>query len=423
MASRPRELAAGLLVAAGSVITLLALVEATLRLSGFAPERFKSPGRVLSGDGHVALDGYPANPRGYFPIDLRDPATRTRYEAQGVTGLDDLARRAPHAVEYRYNSLGFRDAEIGPKPARVQRVLVLGDSFTEGQGVREEDTYPRVLENLLNAAGPVRWEVRNCGHRGWNFPKLYEVFETLLGLDPDVVVYGMVLNDPGQSPEFRERQRYLDDWILDRRRVAGSTGEPGMPLLRSRLAAFVGERLEAWRVGRETTRWYLDMYGEPNREGWDRTQRHLRIMNRTMDRRGGHFLVASWPLLVGMERRYPFEALHAIVGRACEEAGIPRVDLLGVLRGRPTHAICVGPVDRHPNEVAHRLAAEALAPVVRRLVAATRRPGSDGLPPRPRAGRDRTSRPRPGRGSRRWPLARSSQGPWRTTAGRVLPCP
>ena len=51
-----------------------------------------------------------------------------------------MARRAPYAVEFRYNSLRFRDAEFGPKRPGVRRVMVLGDSFTEGQGVKEPDT-------------------------------------------------------------------------------------------------------------------------------------------------------------------------------------------------------------------------------------------------------------------------------------------
>jgi hypothetical protein len=109
------------------------------------------------------------------------------------------------------------------------------------------------------------------------------------------------------------------------------------------------------------------MYGDPNREGWERTQRYLRIMNRTLQRRGGGFLVAQWPLLIGLQGNYPFEEPTAAVSRACDDARIPRVDLLRVLRGRPEASLWVSPTDRHPNEVAHRLVAEALAPVLRDL--------------------------------------------------------
>lgn len=367
MRARARELAFGLGLASASLVLGLLAAEVVVRTIGFTPERFKSPARVMNREGTLALDCHPTNPRSYFRIDLRDPSTRARYEAEGVEDLERALGRAPYAVEYRYNSLGFRDRELGPKPPGVLRVLVLGDSFTEGQGVREEDAYPRVLERLLNLAEPGSWEVRNCGDRGADFPKLYESFEKLLAHDPDLVLYGMVLNDADQSPEFRARQRYLDDWILDRRRTAGTVEPRSRGPFRSRLAAFVAERIEAWRVGRETTRWYLEMYGEANRQGWERTQRYLRTMNRRMSRRGGRFLVASWPLLVGTDGGYPFAEPTAAIARACAEAGLGRVDLLQAFEGRPTESLWVSAVDRHPNEIAHRLAAEALVPAVRAL--------------------------------------------------------
>jgi lysophospholipase L1-like esterase len=358
------ERAKGLLVSVLALVLTGLAAEAALRSIGYTPRRAQGARRLSDDERRVALDCYEDDRGGRLGIDLRDPATRARYEAQGVSGIEAAAASHPFAVEYRYNSLGFRDAEIGPKREGVRRVLVLGDSFTEGQGVAESDAYPRVLERLLDAQKAGGWEVRNCGRRGADFPKLYERFEALLSLSPDVVVYGMVLNDADQSPEFRARQRYLDDWILDRRHEA--EGAPPAPPL-FRLLAFVADRVERLRVGRETTRWYHEMYGEPNREGWDRTQRFLRIMNRTMQRRGGALLVAQWPLLVGLQGTYPFAEPTAAIARACDDAGIRRVDLLEVLRGRPESSLWVSPIDRHPNELAHKLAAEALARVVREL--------------------------------------------------------
>jgi hypothetical protein len=120
-------------------------------------------------------------------------------------------------------------------------------------------------------------------------------------------------------------------------------------------------------VGRETTRWYLDMYGPPNREGWEQTQRYLREMNRRIQEGGGRFLVAPWPLFVGLEGGYPFAPIHETIRRFCLQAGIAHHDLLPVFRGRRSETFWVHPVDRHPNEIAHRLAAEDLAPVVRAL--------------------------------------------------------
>jgi lysophospholipase L1-like esterase len=320
----------------------------------------------------LLLDCYPTNPRGYFDLDLRRPESRERYARLAPVRFESLVRRTPFAVESRYNSQRFRDVEIGPKPPGVRRVMVLGDSFTEGQGVKEPDTYPRVLEARLNAAGGARWEVRNCGRRGADFPLLFELFEQVLRYDPDVVVYGMVLNDADQSDAFHARQAYVNDLILDRGRGTEGQPPPEMALLDSRLLGFVRDRLETRRTTRETMRWYLDMYGAPNREGWERTQGYLREMNRLTRERGARLLVASWPLLVNTEGEDPFDAATKTISRFCVAAGIPWHDLRPALRGRPASSLWVHPVDMHPNDLAHGLAAESLAPVISDLDATSR---------------------------------------------------
>lgn len=359
-------------LAAASVVFVLVAVEATLRATGYTPRRFRATARIIDPRWRLLLDCYPSNPRGYFDIDLRGQRSRELYQHLAPLRYESLVRRTPFAVESRYNSLRFRDAEFGPKRPGMRRVIVLGDSFTEGQGVKEPDTYVRALERALKAGGQ-GWEVLNCGRRGADFPLLFETFEQVLAFDPDVVIYGMVLNDADQSAEFHARQTYVNDLILDRgRSTADGRPVPDMGPLDSRLAGFVRDRVETVRTARETTRWYLDMYGEPNREGWERTQGYVKEMNRRLRERGGRLLVASWPLIVNLEGEDPFEPATRAVSRFCVAAGIPWHDLRPALRGRATSSLWVHPVDMHPNEIAHGLAAESLAPVVADLGGAQR---------------------------------------------------
>ncbi len=353
------------LAAASAALTLL-VMEAALRVAGYAPASFAHTNRIANRGRTVLLDCYPSNPRGYFDVDLRDGATLARYRALGLARLDEAARHTPFAVERRINSRQFRSAEIGARRPGTLRVVVIGDSFTEGMGVKEEDAYPRVLHRLLNTGTEAgRWEVFNCGRRGYDFPALYDLFQTVLAFEPDVVIYGMVLNDAVKTDQFQARQAYLNDWILDRGRMFREDDEPRLSPGDSRLVALVRDRVSSVRIGRDTTRWYRDMYGEPNRAGWDRTQGYLREMNQTMQARGGTLLVVSWPLLVGLEGRYPFADVEETIGRFLIGAGIPHHRLLGALYGRPEATLWVHPVDHHPNEIAHRLAAEAIAPVLR----------------------------------------------------------
>ena len=365
-ARRAREMLGRLALVVASLVAVGLAGEAALRLAGYSPARSQAPGELYSPRERLFLDCYPTNPRGYFDIDLRRPEVRRAYDALGVVGVDEVAMRAPFAVEFRYNTFFFRERELTPKATGVIRVVLLGDSFTEGQGVKESDTTARRLEALLNASGDRRWEVLNCARRGADFPSLHKMFEKVLPFDPDVVVHAMVLNDPERSREFEAQRGPLDDWILDRRRLLAGQASGHPSPFRSRLAEFVGDRVQAWRVGRETTRWYLDLYAPANQEGWARTRDDMRDMDRRMRERGGRFLVASWPLLVDLDA-YPFVAADEAIARFCAGAGIPRVDLRRALQGHPAESLWVHPVDHHPNEIAHRLAAEALVDSVRTL--------------------------------------------------------
>lgn len=81
---------------------------------------------------------------------------RNRPQIQGY-----FARREfRHHV--RHNSYGMRGAEIGlaPEPGRI-RVLAVGDSFTWGYGVEEEETFCRLLSKALDV------EVLNLGVSGY----------------------------------------------------------------------------------------------------------------------------------------------------------------------------------------------------------------------------------------------------------------
>ena len=321
---------------------------------------------MVSPRGTPLVDCFPSNPRGYFDIDLREPASDALYRGLAPYRFDAIARDHRWAVEVRYNALRFRDVPPSPRPRGLRRIVVLGDSFAEGQGVKEGDTLARVLERLLEKRAPGRYEVRNCGRRGMDFPELFGSFEDALAYEPDLVIYTLTLNDAVQPREFRDRQRFVNDWILDRTQQPDAPEAPPS-LFRPRVFDFVNDRVSALLIGRETTRWYLDMWSDANRRGFERTQEYLREMKRRLDERGARLLVAPWPLFVGLEQGYPFAPVHDTIHRFCLVARIPHHDLLKTFEGRPSADLWVHPVDHHPNEIAHRIAAEALAPLVLKL--------------------------------------------------------
>src|SRR6266487_2726327 len=109
-----RTALANLLLTIGGLAAAIGVLELVLRLWGYAPPGFQHTNRIANRGRSVLLDCYPSNPRGYFDIDLRHPATVEKYRALGLARLDDAARQTPFAVERRYSSQQFRSPEIGP---------------------------------------------------------------------------------------------------------------------------------------------------------------------------------------------------------------------------------------------------------------------------------------------------------------------
>jgi hypothetical protein len=101
-------------------------------------------------------------------------------------------------VPFETNALGLRDREYGPeKPAGVMRILMLGDSFTEGGGLRLEQSVPKVVEARLAERGCARpVEVVNAGVASYS-PILEYVYlrEHGLALAPDLVVLNFDMTD------------------------------------------------------------------------------------------------------------------------------------------------------------------------------------------------------------------------------------
>ncbi len=221
-----RRLLPNLALALASLAFCFLVGEIALRAIGYAPLRQRPIYRVSDkGDLEIreratVLDCYSSNPRGYFQIDLRQPDTREAWARRGLRDLEKVAQTYPFCVEFSYNGLGFRERQVGPKPAGARRVAFVGDSFTEAMGIRESDGYVRVVERLLNRPGGSAWESRNFGHRGYDFPALLESFELALATEPDVVVYAMVLNDGDRSQALDRRWPRLDDWVMVRRPIA-----------------------------------------------------------------------------------------------------------------------------------------------------------------------------------------------------------
>lgn len=99
------------------------------------------------------------------------------------------------------NRYGFREREfLVPKPPNTFRVMVIGDSFTYGAGLPEEQRYTNRLETLLKekfAHRDIEIEVLNFGLEGAPTTQERDVLVKFKGIvSPDLIVIGFCINDP-----------------------------------------------------------------------------------------------------------------------------------------------------------------------------------------------------------------------------------
>jgi len=164
---RRATLGAKLLLSLGSVLLFLGGIEGALRLAGFArPPKFYF-------DDQIGLR--------FFPD--RQVTMLFGEQTSGTASLNEWGMRGPAFA-----------AEPSPGTCRI---VCLGDSFTMGWGVSDDETYPVALQRWLDQNVPdLPCEVLNVGTVDHNTVNELRVYRHLVrDWKPDVVILGYVPND------------------------------------------------------------------------------------------------------------------------------------------------------------------------------------------------------------------------------------
>lgn len=334
-----KETLKGLLLALATVSVLLGALEGAARVFlspvsrvnfTMVPNSIKAPSKIpgipyLLRPNGVGVQKFGTDPRGYF---------------------DSKA-----SLTYRINSLGFRGDEIAlKKDPGVFRVVGLGDSFTFGSGVRNQDTFFHTSQEILHEANPERQiEVLNLGAPGYNTVNEVNLLETIgVKYNPDLVVICFFLNDTcdkGTIPQLNTGRRPA--WVPFWRRHSRMLDQ---------IAALFERRSAATHLAKT--------YRESVREdaaGWvaarDALSRAVTISQRE------HFklMLMIFPVLWHLSNDYPFTEVHEIVASYSKQLSIPVLDLLPSFAGYDGPELWVHPNNQHPNEIAHAVAGKALA--------------------------------------------------------------
>lgn len=114
-----------------------------------------------------------------------------------IPGFHGTHVQEEYTIVERFNSRGLRGPEIAyDKPPGVFRILLLGDSFTEGYTVEYEDLFSEHLRRLLSKASKTRIEVINAGTGGYSTDQELLFYRTEGRLyHPDLVVVMYCAND------------------------------------------------------------------------------------------------------------------------------------------------------------------------------------------------------------------------------------
>ena len=281
----------------------------------------------------------------------------------GADFVDRILPELPYRV--RINPLGFRGADFPeePRPGSI-RVLCLGDSYTFGPYVEDEETFPAELDGLLESRLGREADVINGGANGFTIAdEILFLASKASALRPRIVILAFTQNDVTDLARPRTQYELMREHAeLKSAMVLG----PIIEVLQH-TAIFNGMQRLAARIRGGGPSAQPDE-GELERL-WRRYASLLEEAASLARSEGFDLVVMAWPsapqILEG-------EAIvfNGRLGEECSRLGLPFLDLAPVMtalreEGPSPYLL---PHDSHPSAAAYRAAAESIAPLITRMV-------------------------------------------------------
>lgn len=324
---------------AAAVATVLALVVSEFAYRRFLRQRYKSVNA-----------GY-TNP--VLQLDLEDPikAFSFRPNVENRSRTHD----APDAPWWTFstNSFGLRDEEEDVRQPGAPAIMCLGDSYTFGWAISEDDgPFPHILQQLLRSSQQ-RFrdaEVYNVGIPGYNTEQ-ESIALAFHGarLKPRVIILGYVMNDaepqsnvpPPPDQTFRDSRSWLYESLKS--------------VFRERLGLGWGLFASTEYVPRD----YVAGFSSDSPR-WRRSKAALSAMWTWAREHDATLLVCIWPdFTQPFDGRYRYLPIHHAVNAWCAEMHVSCLDLWTAFFGK-NHRDWQVPFDGHPNGKAHRAVAQIL---------------------------------------------------------------
>ena len=292
-----------------------------------------------------------------------------------------------HDVEL--NSIGLRQGEIEISKDDRMRILFVGDSFTFGYGVEEEDGYVRVVEGKLNGKGEGNYQVLAKGVPAWWTDSYYLYLKTRgLALEPDVVVIGLFMGndidvgDPDNAVWNEVDANGLPKSTLSKRvridqghrvRVKRKTRWK-VPVLRNshvfQLCWTAVQRvLRIFKPKVQGAIMYQHDYSEDTEAMIKKVEQLLLGMAEMSRAAGGQFAVVMIPERFQVHPQYrtdadlDYDKPQRLFGEFFTHNGIPHLDLLPILRAQAESSgeLLYYQRDSHFTRAGYKVSGEAIA--------------------------------------------------------------
>ena len=338
-----------LVVNAALFVFILALIEVGLRVSQRIQIWTTKPVMGVNVPGSLPIDDFwGATPRSVV-IHRGSSIPGLAYEMAPNREL-----RAGDGTLIKTNQFGMRDYEPAAQDSDSPcRIVVLGDSYTFGLGVREEEAYPKVLEKLLRQspeAAQCQFEVLNFGVVGYSSHDEDLVLKyRAVNFHPRVVMIGYVLNDP-ELGRVENLHRYFTKraWWQH-----------------FRLLRLAVEAKDNWDIKRLGGGDYYVYLHAPGRREWQSVVDAFSDIRDVTSRRNIKVLVVIFPELTESFKGkpwkdYPYTKIHRQVSDLAIRNGFRVVDLLDAFSQYPSRDVVFQAADDHPSVLGHEVAARAI---------------------------------------------------------------
>ncbi len=260
------------------------------------------------------------------------------------------------------NSLGFREKEPLPKkPQGTYRIVVIGDSFTFGQGIPEQDRFSNLIQKNLKSVNR-EFEVLNFGWVGVDTVRETGFLTKVLkSYEPDYILLQWFVNDVMDDEHL---QTIPSRWALS----------PSRTLHRylnyhSGLYYLMNEQVHAiqmnFGLAKQYDEYYRRTWKNANSEDSLKYKNALKeFIDKSHEANVPVGIVLFPKLLPNLGEGYPYQYVHDLVLQVCEEKAVTCLDLLDSLStySRPdTYTrLHVNRFDTHPSAMVNQVAADQI---------------------------------------------------------------